>query len=162
MSLVVKFLLITVVWFFSWSETYAWETLTEMLEEARQADEKDIARLGTNLETKEMVLTMLLREKPGESSSIGDFYKREAMLLISRHIEFYGKGTNVITSWASIAYSTLGTEDVRSCLIGFVALADIRGLPTFKETLNKLLAGVEKPDDLESLTDRFSVLKVSS
>ena len=166
MSFVVKLIFIISVCFFSSSQVYAWETLTEMLEEARQADGADSVRLGTVFENKEAALTELVRNKPESRSTIADLYEKDALALIAYNTEFYGEGAEVITPWTSIAYTTLGTDDTKKCLIGLVALADVRGLSTFRTTLDQLLAGVEieegkNPDEMAALTARFATLKIS-
>lgn len=167
MSLVVKVLFIISVGVFPFSQAHAWETLTEMLEEARLADGMDSTRLGARLVTKEDALAELIKEPPESVSALSDLYGKNAMALIDSVTEFYGEGVEVMTPWTSIAYATLGTEDTKKCLIGLVALADIRGLPTFRTTLDKILSGVsieeeKNPNEITALVAKFAALRISS
>lgn len=150
--------------FVLFSPTFAWENLLEMMDEVRDTTYKDEQRLRNHFNTKEELIRALVPINPSNPPSpVYEMFKEEAVKLIEHYTEFFGKGIGFwIAPWTQIAEIGLGTDNVRKMLACFVALADIRGLPTFKETLNKLLEGVEKPDDLESLTARFSVLKVSS
>lgn len=166
MSLVVKFLFIISVCVFPFSQAYAWKTLTEMLEEARLADGMDSTRLGTRLVTKKAALAELIKDTPESILALSELYGKDAMALIESVTEFYGEGVEVMPPWISIAYATLGKEDTKKCLIGLVALGDIRGLSTFRATLDKILSGVsieedKKPDEITALISKFATLRIS-
>lgn len=149
--------------FVLFSPTFAWENFLEMMKEAEDTTSNEERLLGDCFETKkELIEAFVAINPPRRPSIVYEALKEDAMQLIEFYTDFYRKGIGWMAPWDQIAGVGLGTGNGRKMLACFVALADIRGLPTFKETLNKLLEGVEKPDDLESLTARFSVLKVSS
>lgn len=148
--------------------SFSWTNLTELVEEAEKADETDIPFLGTRCKTKEEAVEELCRINPtAKPSVIYSFYRDKALGLILSSTEFYGEEVGCLPNWSSLAAEILGTDDIHKCLAGFVALGEIRGLPTFQTTLTQLISGVTVEEegnlgDIDELIRRFSALRIST
>ena len=144
------------------SPSFAWINFKEMIDEASEATSDEGRYLGNRFRTKEQLIEGLITISPSKAPSpVYEELKEEAIKLIASYTHFFGKGIDWMAPWDSIAGLTLGTDNLRKSLIGFVALADIRGLPSFKITLDRVLAGMKPKDPIESLSDQFRAMKVA-
>lgn len=144
----------------------SWENLIEMMDEAATTDIEDYKLLGNKCRSKEDAMKRLLNVKPLKTPSKAyEFYKEDALEFISKHVNFYGEGIDCVPNWQSIAGITLGTDNLYKCIAGLVALGDIRGLQSFRMTLDKLIGNLSfeelsRSSDIEGLTKRFEDLRL--
>lgn len=138
----------------------------EMLEEAEIADRKDTRKLGTQFDTKEQVVAILLeKDRTASPSKAFERFKEGAISYITNQTSYYEKGLQIFPPWTQIAYIGLGCDEkgeLAEKLKCLVALADFRNLPKFRIFLDQLIKDVDlrTPDAMAILSERFSSLRV--
>lgn len=139
----------------------AWEGFLQMLAESEKATATDFKKLKSIYTTREEVVIALSSISPAASSYFYEKYREAALKLISYHTEFNGHGSKPIPPWKQIAEISLGTDDLEKAVVGFVALGDIRGLPSFQKILVDLHPTESSEASIDFLSSQFTRMKLS-